>query len=194
MKNIKTFLLALVVFALAVGFYRIATMPSTVLRNTMEASTSVDEVDELTLQGPLNQIAFAKGMWTADTDVAEAGGTGPMADMLYAQGWLDLDAEPMVFDLPAFGDRYFVMPLTDAQNVNTGYIGSRTTGNEAGRFAIVGPEWEGEIPTSVERIDVSTRYVNFILRVFVAGPDDFNTADQLRRQTKLYPLSELPST
>lgn len=194
MTNIKTFLLALVVSALVVGFYRIATMPSTVIMNTIEASTSVDEVDERTLRAPLNQIAFAEGMYTADIDIAEVGATGPMADMLYAQGWLDLDAEPMVFDVPAFGDRYFVMPLTDARNINTGYIGSRTTGREAGRFVIVGPEWEGEIPTGVERIDVSTRYVNFILRVFVAGPDDFNAADQLRRQTKLYPLSELPST
>ena len=42
--------------------------------------------------------------------------------------------------------------------------------------------------------NASTRYVNFILRVFVAGPDDFNAADQLRRQTKLYPLSEPIST
>ena len=191
MKNTVLFLVAFALAAAVSGFAHIALMPGMIMRNAERVSTAVTEVDGSTLRAPHNQIAFSDGLYTSDQDAADVGATGPMADMLYSPGWLDLRDEPMVFDIPDFGDRYFVIPFTDQRNVNTGYIGTRTTGNQGGLYAIVGPDWEGTIPPGVERIDASTPSVNFFFRIFVAGPKDVEAADEQRRRVRLYPLSAL---
>jgi hypothetical protein len=56
---------------------------------------------------------------------------------------------------------------------------------------VFAPYREGRLPEGVERIEASTPHVNFLFRVYVAGPDDFEAANSLRRQVKLYPLSDL---
>jgi hypothetical protein len=161
------------------------------MQRAYRRATSVERVNERTLQAPVNQIAFAFGLYDADTDIGEVGASAPMADMLYAQGWLDVTSEPMIFDVPDFGDRFFNIALTDMQNLNTGYIGTRATGNQGGRYAVTWKEWEGSLPSGVTPVTVSTPRVNFWFRVFVAGPDDLTAADTIRRQVRLYPLSLL---
>lgn len=183
-----------IIAASVVAFAHIALMPRLIMRNAERATTSVEVVDEVTMRAPINEIGFSASLYTPDIDVSEVGATGPMADMLYAQGWLDVSDEPMIFDVPDFGDRYFVIPFTNQLNLNTGYIGTRTTGNQGGRYAVVGPEWQGQLPEGIERIQASTPHVNFIFRVYVAGPNDFTAADTLRRRVRLYPLSEFPGS
>ncbi len=49
--------------------------------------------------------------------------------------WLDLRAEPIVLSVPAVEkSRYYAVMLCDGNTFNYGYIGSRATGNEAGRL------------------------------------------------------------
>ena len=56
---------------------------------------------------------------------------------------VDLRAEPTVISLPAVPKpRYYSVQLTDANTFNYGYMGSRTTGTEAGDYIIVGPRLE----------------------------------------------------
>lgn len=190
-KKIFVFLSASVISAIIVGFLHIAFLPLIITGTALEKSTSVSEIDEVSLLAPINKIAFSQGVYTADIDVGAIGMTGPMADMIYAQGWLDVSDEPMIFDIPDFGDRYFVIPLIDRWNIVNGYIGTRTTGNRGGRYAVVYKDWKGELPAGIKSITASTEEINFVFRVFVADPDDFAAADGLRRQTRLYPLSEL---
>ena len=190
-KNVLVFLSAMVGSAVVVGFFHVAFMPLIVTGKALRKTTSVEAVDETLLLAPINQIAFSEGVYTADIDVGAIGMTGPMADMIYAQGWLDVSEEPMIFDIPDFGDRYFVIPLTDRWNMVNGYIGTRATGNRGGRYAVVYKNWQGDLPAGVARITASTKEVNLLLRVFVAGPDDFPAADSLRRKVRLYPLSDL---
>lgn len=190
-KKIIVFLSASVISAIIVGLLHIAFLPLIVTGTALEKSTSVREIDEVSLLAPINQIAFSQGVYTADIDVGAMGMTAPMADMIYAQGWLDVSDGPMIFDIPDFQDRYFVIPLVDRWNIVNGYIGTRTTGNQGGRYAVVYKDWKGELPAGIESITASTEEINFLFRVFVANPDDFAAADSLRRQTRLYPLSEL---
>jgi hypothetical protein len=180
-----------VVAAVVVGALHIAFMPWKVTGNTLNRSTSVDEPDEGSLRGPLNQIVFSDRPYDPDFDVGAMGMTGPMADQIYAQVWLDVSEEPMVLDIPDFGDRYFVMPIIDRWNRVNGYIGSRSTGGQGGRYAVVHEDWEGTLPPGVERITVRTDEVNILFRVFISGPNDFPEADALRRRTRLYPLSDM---
>lgn len=35
---------------------------------------------------------------------------------------------------------------------NYGYIGSRTTGNDAGCFMVAGPDWKGDTPAGIKKV------------------------------------------
>lgn len=192
-RNILALIIAALVSAVGIGFIHIGLMPFLVTGNALKTGTSVDAPNEMTLQAPINQIAFSSGPYTADMDVGDIGMTGPMADMIYAQGWLDVSEEPMVFDIPDFGDRYFVIPIIDRWNMVNGYIGTRATGSQGGRYAVVREGWQGDIPAGIGIITAQTDEVNMLFRVFVASEEDFAAADALRRKVKLYPLSALSS-
>ncbi len=176
--------------AVVVGALHIAFLPLKITGNTVTRSTSVSVPDEEALRAPINQIVFSDRPYDPDFDVGAMGMTGPMADQIYAQIWIDVSEEPMVLDVPDFGDRYFVMPVIDRWNRVNGYIGSRATGGAGGRFALVPEGWDGTLPPGVERVTIRTDQVNILFRVFISGPDDFAEADALRRRTALYPLSE----
>ncbi len=64
----------------------------------------------------------------------------PNVDTLYSLAHLDLGRGPVVLSHPSMGHRYFVFELVDPYTDVLGYIGSRTTGSRAGRFAIT---WTG---------------------------------------------------
>ena len=48
------------------------------------------------------------------------------------------------------GERYFTFELIGVGSDNFDYVGQRTTGSDAGSFAIVGPDWDGELPDDVD--------------------------------------------
>ena len=151
-KNLLLAVMAAIASGIIVGVIHVAIMPWLVTGHAYQTGTSVDSVDEMKLQAPVNQIAFSAGPYTAEMNVADIGMTGPMADQIYAQGWLDIRAEPMIFDVPDFGDRYFVIPIIDRWNMVNGYIGTRATGGQGGRYAIVRDGWQGEIPPASKRL------------------------------------------
>ncbi len=52
----------------------------------------------------------------------------PNADTPYSMAGLDLRAEPMVLDVPAVADRYYVIQFVDLFGTNPHFVGSRATG------------------------------------------------------------------
>src|SRR3954452_789924 len=60
----------------------------------------------------------------------------PNVDTLYSIAQLDLGKGPIVLEHPDMGRRYFVFELLDPYTNVIGYVGQRTTGSAAGRFAI----------------------------------------------------------
>ena len=81
----------------------------------------------------------------------------PNSDTPYSFLWLDLRAEPMVISVPAVDkERYYSVQLIDGNTYNYGYIGSRATGNEAGDYMVVGPDWKGETPAGIKKVFTST--------------------------------------
>ena len=115
----------------------------------------------------------------------------PNNDTLYAQAFCDVSREPLIISVPAMDkDRYYVIQLWDVNGDTFGYIGSRTTGRDAGHYALVGPNWEGTLPTDVKRID--SPYDNFAFwgRIGVNGPNDVKNANAIQDQLRLTPLSQ----
>lgn len=69
--------------------------------------------------------------------------------------------------------------------------GTRTTGNGAGTFAVVGPGWEGELPAGVEEIRSPTALVWVIGRTQTNGKDDYENVHRFQDSLSLRPLSAL---
>ena len=188
--NIVLFVSAFAVSALALGWLRIANLPEEIIKRSLDGFKAMETVDEVKVVAPLNQFAHSD-LFTAESDAGFAGFTFPIADILYSIAWLDVSEEPIIISVPEFGERYYAICFTDLLNRNSGYIGTRATGGDKGRYAVVPPGWEGDLPEGVTRLEVSTPQVNAFIRTFVDGPDDLDIADVLRRQITLTPLYQL---
>jgi hypothetical protein len=114
----------------------------------------------------------------------------PNADTPYSMAALDLRAEPLLLDVPAVNDRYYVMQFEDLYGTNPHYVGSRTTGPDAGSYLLIGPTFTGDVPdgfTDVLRFE--TDLVFIIGRTQLLGPDDVETLRPIMNAYHLEPLS-----
>jgi len=116
----------------------------------------------------------------------------PNDDTLYSMAWFDLTKEPMVISTPA-SDRYYVLPFMDAWTNVFATVGTNTTGNEPGHFVLVGPNWQGELPTGIKKIQSPTNMVWMIGRVQTNGKDDIPNVAAFQDQIAITPASLWPS-
>lgn len=110
-------------------------------------------------------------------------------DTLATGGWLDLSTEPQVLHVPDFSERYYSVQFTDPFNVNFAYVGTRTTGTQAGDYLITGPDWKGQMPGSLTQISSPYNSVLVLGRILVYSDSDLSTAYELAKQIELMPLS-----
>jgi hypothetical protein len=68
-------------------------------------------------------------------------------DVVYGIGFLPLDKEAFVFQVPDFGDRFWVGALYDARTDEFSQIGKQY-GTKPGFYLIAGPNWKGETPAA----------------------------------------------
>ena len=115
----------------------------------------------------------------------------PNSDTPYSMVQLDLRAEPMVFCLPEVDkSRYYSVQLTDMFTNNFGYMGSRTTGNDAGCHMVAGPGWTGETPEGIKSVFTSeTDFTFSIFRTQLFNPDDMPNVEKVQAGYKVQPLS-----
>ena len=114
----------------------------------------------------------------------------PNCDTLYSSAWIDLSTEPMILSVPDMGDRYYVMPFMDAWTNVFAYVGTRTTGSGPGHYMVAGPDWKGNIPDGVEKIQSPTNMTWLIGRIQANGTHDFSNVHRLQDQITLTPLSQ----
>jgi len=116
--------------------------------------------------------------------------TAPNADTLYSTAWLDVGKEPYVLSLPNMDDRYFLMPMLSGWTDVFAVPGKRTTGTQAQKYAITGPEWTGSLPEGVKQIKAPTDIVWILGRTYCTGtPEDYAATHAIMDQYKLTPLS-----
>jgi len=109
-------------------------------------------------------------------------------DVLYVGGWLDVSAGPQILHVPGMGERYYSVQFTDpASGGNFAYVGTRTTGTASGDFFLCKPEWAGDTPPGMTRLDVPHKAALLIGRVFVANEDDRHGAYELAKRIQLTP-------
>jgi hypothetical protein len=115
----------------------------------------------------------------------------PNSDTPYSLMEADLRAEPTVISVPAVPKpRYYSVQLTDANTFNYGYIGSRSTGTEAGDYMVVGPDWKGETPPRIKQVFHSTTpFTVIIFRTQLFGASDMPNVVKIQAGYKVQPLS-----
>jgi len=138
-------------------------------------------------KAPFNEILNEHRVFTyKDTAIVS-----PNSDTPYSVVWMDLRAEPIVLSVPAVEkSRYYSVQLCDGNTFNYGYIGSRTTGNGAGDYMVVGPDWKGETPAGIEKVfQSSTQFSIAIYRTQLFNPKDMPNVKKVQEGYKVQPLS-----
>jgi hypothetical protein len=116
--------------------------------------------------------------------------TGVNRDTLLTAGWLDLSKGPLVLHVPAMNDRYYSVQFTDpSKNTNFAYVGTRTTGTQAGDYLVSGPGWKGQIPGGMTQISSPNNAVLVAGRTLVESDSDLPAAYAIAKQIQLKPLS-----
>lgn len=138
-------------------------------------------------KGPFNTIANEARVFTyKDTAIIT-----PNSDTPYSLLWLDLRAEPIVLSVPAVEkSRYYSVMLCDGNTFNYGYIGSRATGNDAGDYLVVGPDWKGTVPPGIKQVFHSTTQYSLVAyRTQLINPEDMPNVIKVQSGYKAQPLS-----
>jgi hypothetical protein len=143
-------------------------------------------------KAPINQLHNEARVFTPkDTAIST-----PNSDTPYSMVLLDLRAEPMVLCMPEIEKaRYYDVQLVDLYTNNYGYMGSRTTGNGAGCYAVTGPDWQGDTPPGIAKVFRSETQLSLaVYRTQLFNPADLDNVKQVQAGYKVQPLSAFLGT
>ena len=138
-------------------------------------------------KAPFNQIKNEPNVFTyKDTAIPT-----PNSDTPYSFAWMDLRAEPIVLSVPAVDPkRYYSVMLCDGNTYNFGYIGTRSTGSDAGDYMVVGPNWSGASPPGIKKVmRSSTQFALAGYRTQLFNAEDLPNVKKVQDGYKVQPLS-----
>lgn len=115
----------------------------------------------------------------------------PNQDVFYGFGMFDLEASPVVLQVPDFRGRFWLYQLGDQRTDAFADFGSMH-GTKPGCYLVVGPAWSGAVPAGIAGVVRSpTRYAYCIPRIFFSDVSgDREAALPLVNQVAAYPLNE----
>ena len=118
----------------------------------------------------------------------------PNQDVVYGLGYLSLEKEPVVIQVPDFGDRFWTLPVYDARTDQISELGLQY-GTKPGFYMIVGPNWKGDTPAGIAGVVRSTTdYAVTMPRIFMNDtPEDRAAIQPALTQIQFYPLSQFDS-
>ena len=143
-------------------------------------------------KAPFNTLFSEANVFTyKDTAVVT-----PNSDTPYSFIWMDLRAEPMVLCVPEIEkSRYYSVQLVSQYTYNFGYIGSRSTGSEAGCYAVAGPGWSGDTPDGIKKVFQSgTEFALGLFRTQLINAEDIDNVRAIQAKYNAQPLSSFLGT
>jgi len=136
---------------------------------------------------PMNQVVMLTNYVSPDeTSIAD-----PNQDVVYGLGYLSLEKEPVVIQVPDFGDRFWTIPVYDARTDQISELGLQY-GTKPGFYMVVGPNWKGDIPPGIAgTVRSSTDFAVTMPRIFMSDtPEDHTAIQPALSQIQFYPLSQ----
>ena len=136
---------------------------------------------------PMNGVV----MLTSYISPAERYIGDPNQDVVYGLGYLSLEKEPVVVQVPDFGDRFWTLPVYDARTDQISELGLQYR-TKPGFYMIVGPDWKGATPSGIAGvIRSSTNFGIAMPRIFMNDtPEDHAAIQPALSQIQFYPLSQ----
>ena len=162
------------------------------LVNVANRSAAMSKAPEPGLLGGVVPLAFNRvAMLTGYISPDEHFVTCPNQDVVYGFGYGNVDKEPIVFQVPDFGDRFWVYALYDARTDEFSKIG-KAYGTKPGFYLMVGPGWKGETPAGITGVvRSSTSTVTMAPRIFMDDTaEDQKAIQPVLSQIDFYPLSQ----
>ena len=162
------------------------------LVNSANRSLSFSKAPEPLLMGGIVPVAYnANAMLTGYVSPDQTFVTCANQDVVYGTGYMGLDKEPIVFQVPDFGDRFWVYAHYDARTDEFSEIG-KAYGTKPGFYLMVGPNWKGEKPAGITTVVRSSTSLVFVIpRIFMDDTAEDHAAVQpLIGQVVYYPLSQ----
>ena len=138
-------------------------------------------------KAPFNQIYSDAQVYTYKDTAVQT----PNSDTPYSLLQADLRAEPIVICVPAIEKRrYYDVQMVDMYTFNYGYLGSRTTGNDAGCYMVAWQTWTGEVPASIKKsFRCESPFSVVIFRTQLFNPGDIDNVKKIQAGYRALPLS-----
>lgn len=159
--------------------------PLVLMDVTRRQMTNTVHVSEVPMRMPPDTFMNAARFPPADFRVV----VRPNFDTLYSSAFVDLRAEPRIVSVPPAEGNYYLLPMYDMFGEVFACPGTRTTGDDAHYFALVGPDWTGEIPPGIRRYDAPTSWVWIIGRT-EASVDTYDKVHAFQAGLTITPLSD----
>lgn len=139
-------------------------------------------------QGPFNSVTSSKNVATPDDKFVVT----PNSDTPYSYLWMDLRAEPLVVTVPKIDKgRYYTGQMVDLYTFNFAYVGTRSFGNDGGKYLVAGPGWKGETPKGVSKVfRCETEFAYIIFRTQLFNPADIKAVNKIQAGYHAEPLSK----
>ncbi|ESU27114.1 hypothetical protein FLJC2902T_22220 [Flavobacterium limnosediminis JC2902] len=136
---------------------------------------------------PVNRICMLTDYMKSEQRVVAC----PNQDVVYGAGPLDLRKEPVVIQVPDFGDRFWVYQMADQRTDGFAKLG-KMYNSKPGFYLFVGSDWNGKIPDGITGVFKCSTALGFVApRVFQTDdPVDKKAVQPLINQITMYPLSE----
>jgi hypothetical protein len=114
----------------------------------------------------------------------------PNQDVVYGLSILNLEKEPVVIQVPDFGDRFWVYQVVDQRTDAFAEIG-KMYGTKPGLYILAGPDWKGTAPSWAAGVFRSSTNIGVVIpRVFKdSTPEDTKAVQSIVNQIDVYPLS-----
>jgi hypothetical protein len=124
-------------------------------------------------------------------DPSERAVACPNQDVVYGQCALALNREPLVIQVPDFGDRFWVYQIVDQRTDSFAEIG-KMYGTKPGAYLLVGPGWSGSKPKGINGVFRCPTTLGMVIpRVFKDNtPQDLEAVQRFINQISGYPLSK----
>lgn len=142
-------------------------------------------VEPIGTSAPLNQFGHMRAFPDPSFTIV----VRPNADTLYSSLGFDVTTEPLIISVPASNNRYYLLPFLDFWSDIFAVPGTRTTGNDAQTFAIVGPNWRGTLPLGVKEYRSPTAIGLLIGRTQTNGKADYEAVRKFQDGMTAVPLS-----
>lgn len=154
---------------------------------TFEKLPSQGYISGIVPAAPPNQLTMLRDY----IDPAERIVACPNQDVVYGFGVLDFSKEPVVVQVPDFGDRFWVYQIVDERTDSFAKIG-KMYGTKPGFYLLTGPGWKGSVPNGIAGVFQATTQLGVVIpRVFKQStPEDTQAVQPIVSQITMYPLSK----